>query len=565
MNGKIRKSVPNIWKQLQPGYIIAFAFCFMLFVYEPILMYSTNKNDFWFDFGIMIFPTLLIFLIFLGGGVIAVTVCYLFLRLCFVKERAEMIYQCVLAALFVVFLATYIQGNFLAASLPGLTGDEIVWDQYLKEDLLTIVIWIILEIAAIGAVVRFRAERVARWGSRISVAVMLMLLVGLTVQVISNDALKSKDAVIATNSHSNDISTNKNFLIFVVDAVNAEDFQQLLLQNEAYREVFRDFTFYTDTVSVYPFTRDSMPLILTGQVNQNEEAFETYSSEAYNNSELFARLTEENYDIGLYMDSLTWYGEKPYTVINDIKNRTASPYESIDLYIYFRQELKYVLFKYLPYAYKQYSQIEGLDFKRALEQYDYDDVTVYDNILSHPELTQTDRNLFQFIHIEGAHLPFEIDENLNPIEKGTYRQKIEASIEIMDAYLTRLKNNGAYDNSIIMILADHGYYDVDHSSHGDEVFARYHPILLIKGFGEEHELIESDLPVSHLDLMDAYMDLLDGKKGSEVFAHIGRDENRKRKVIWYEYLKEDHMIEYELEGSPDDWSNFKPTGNVFDR
>lgn len=135
----------------------------------------------------------------------------------------------------------------------------------------------------------------------------------------------------------------------------------------------------------------------------------------------------------------------------------------------------------------------------------------------------------------------------------------------MDAYLTRLKANDAYDNSIIIIMADHGYYDVDHSSHGDEVFARYHPILLIKGFEEKHALTESDIPISHLDLMDAYMDLLDGKESLELFANKDWDENRKRKIIWYEYLKEDHMVEYELEGSTDDWQNFKPTGNVFDR
>lgn len=37
-------------RQLKPAYMIWFAFCFMLFIYEPLLMYSTNKNDFWFDF-----------------------------------------------------------------------------------------------------------------------------------------------------------------------------------------------------------------------------------------------------------------------------------------------------------------------------------------------------------------------------------------------------------------------------------------------------------------------------------------------------------------------------------
>lgn len=55
-------------RQLKPAYMIWFAFCFMLFIYEPLLMYSTNKNDFWFDFWIMILPTLVIFVLFLITG-----------------------------------------------------------------------------------------------------------------------------------------------------------------------------------------------------------------------------------------------------------------------------------------------------------------------------------------------------------------------------------------------------------------------------------------------------------------------------------------------------------------
>ena len=80
---------------------------------------------------------------------------------------------------------------------------------------------------------------------------------------------------------------------------------------------------------------------------------------------------------------------------------------------------------------------------------------------------------------------------------------------------------------------------------------------------EEHELAQSDVPVSHLDLADAYMELLDGKKGGEIFPDTASD--RKRQVIWYEYRNEEHMVEYELEGNRFERQDFKPTGRVFDR
>ncbi len=45
-------------KELLPAYVIAFTFCFMLAVFEPLLMYSTNQLDFWFDMPLLIGPVL---------------------------------------------------------------------------------------------------------------------------------------------------------------------------------------------------------------------------------------------------------------------------------------------------------------------------------------------------------------------------------------------------------------------------------------------------------------------------------------------------------------------------
>ena len=559
--GKTREDFGEKCRQLKPAYVIWTAFCFMLFIYEPLLMYSTNKNDFWFDLGIMIFPTLVIFALFLLAGAVLITAFY-FITVRFSKGKRE-VYQCAVTLLFVVFIATYIQGVYLSTSLPVLTGEPIAWDAYLKEDLFTAVLWLVLETAAIALIVKFGTEPVVKWETRISGVIVALLFVSLLPQMLMNNAFEKKDALLTTNAHFHDISQNKNFLIFLVDAVEAGGFEAVLEANEEYKDVFRDFTYYSNTASVYPYTRDSMPLLLSGAVNRNEQEFGAFSSEAYNNSPLFERLDEENYDIGLYMDEPVWYGERRFHITSDIKNEISSPYKSMDFSMYFRQEMKYILFKYLPYAYKQYSQIEGFDFGMALEMYNYRYEGVYNMLLENPELEKTDRNVFQFIHVEGAHLPFEYDKDLNPIEKGTYSQKIEATIKVIDTWLSRLKNNGAYDNSVILIMADHGYYDVDHDSYGEEVLERFHPVLLVKGRQENHELVESDVPVSHLDLMDAYMELLDGKKGGEIFRDT--DPDRKRQVIWYEYRNEEHMVEYQLEGNRFEREDFKPTGRVFDR
>ena len=57
------------------------------------------------------------------------------------------------------------------------------------------------------------------------------------------------------------------------------------------------------------------------------------------------------------------------------------------------------------------------------------------------------------MHLEGAHVPFDIDENFNPVYDGTYEQKILATIKLIEAFINRLKENDVYDNSVIVILA----------------------------------------------------------------------------------------------------------------
>ena len=67
----------NNIKNLIPAYILSFSISFMLYVYEPILIYSTNLNDFWFDFKTMISVIPIYFFILFVGLAIGYTIIYL--------------------------------------------------------------------------------------------------------------------------------------------------------------------------------------------------------------------------------------------------------------------------------------------------------------------------------------------------------------------------------------------------------------------------------------------------------------------------------------------------------
>ena len=125
------------------------------------------------------------------------------------------------------------------------------------------------------------------------------------------------------------------------------------------------------------------------------------------------------------------------------------------------------------------------------------------------------------------------------------------------AYLDKLKKAGAYDNTVLIIMADHGYQE------GDVAWGRQCPILLIKGFDEKHDVLQrSNAPIAHEDLQQAYVRLLDGAQGSEVFDWKEGDV-RERRFLFYKYLHDDHMEEYIQKGEASDLNTLLPTGREF--
>lgn len=539
-------------KGLLPGWIVSFAFCFMLFIYEPVVMYATNKDDFWFDMGVVAAPMLGIFMLFFIGSAAVLSGLFFLFKL--LKKPA--VYNVITALFFVIFAATYAQGNFLAGHLPALDGSEIDWGAYTKDNIITLVIWVVLTALVVLALVKCDLGSVMRYVSLMSVVIFVMLSVSLVSVSIKNNAFQVKNAFISSAAGLNGASDEKNFFIFMVDSQSASEFSEAISEEE-FSGAFDDFTFYPDTLSTFAYTRDSLPFILSGHMNYNEEEFGDYCSNALNNSTLFSELEGRGYDMYLYSSELSWYGKKDF----DIKNDNGSSNAKFRFGDFFTEEMRYVRFKYLPYILKKYSDIENMDFNRTIEMFDWRNDELYRDFRNTSSLETSSGAQFRLIHAEGAHVPLDMDEDLHRIQGGTYLQKTTATAKLISAFIERLKAAGAYDNSVIIILSDHGYQPASGAPE-NYILSRFNPVLLVKGIDEHHDFEISDKPVSYLDLPQAYVDLLDGKQTAELFPEA--EYPRTRTVIWYEIYKEEHKEEYITDGKATEWDKFVNTGKTYD-
>ena len=554
-NERKPKKALTALKELAPAYFTAFGLCFMLFVYEPLLMYCTHVLDFWFDIPLMLLPMLSGFFLFFLGISAVITAAY-FVIGAVAKEKAGSVFRIVEIVFFGLFFVTFLQGNILSMNLPALDGSDIDWKGLYICDIITLAAMLVTAGLLVFLTVKKGMQFVLKYMKPLSIGICVFLTLFMIAEMIGWNAYKRKDSVISTDKNFSTLSEDRNFLILLCDAVGSAEFKEVLEENPQYKEVFEDFTYCPDTLSGYPCTRDNIPLILGGQFNKNEKTFQDFSSETLNGSPFFKTLNDSGYDINLYESELIWYGSRNY----EIKNGEDFKDYKLPFALFMREELKYVGYKYLPYLLKEHSRIETMNFNGLMEMYMWDDHTIFQKINKTPEITKVPQKVFSYIHTEGAHLPFGYDKDLNIIENGTYKQKIEAMITMLNAYIERLKENDLYNNTVIVIMADHGNTALISA---EDMLVRANPMFMIKGINEHHDFAESQKPVSYGDLMEIYDSLLKEQTAEEALSHI--PDSRQRIYMWYRNFQlESHIVEYSVTGKAWEWEKFEKTGNVYD-
>jgi hypothetical protein len=465
-----------------------------------------------------------------------------------------------------VFISSYIQGNFMTSYLPALDGSDFDWDSVSIQRVYSAMLWIGIFILVIIAINFLHAEKFKKTVAYASGFFSLMLLLSLTILCIMTDGAQIKSNPAVTADYEFEMSTDKNFVILMLDAVDGCEFSDILDSSPEYNDILSDFTYYDNTMSAYPYTELSLPFILSGEYYDGETSYEKYYLNSFTDSPIFSALEEQNYRLGLYeadapADSLMYKFDNIYprdtyftSIINTIK-----------------VQIKLMALRYMPYDLKKWLALTVDDIPN-LRQYDINYVCLnftdsnmqFYNDINEQSITFTDDKCFKFIHIEGAHIPFRYDKYMNVYYDytSTYTGNVEACFTIVNAYLQKLKDSGVYDNTAVIIMSDHGY----NRTENDVSSGRQHAILLAKGFDEHHDtLTVSSAPVSYEEFTDMAEKLLNGSSGSSL-SDYKEEDTRKRTYMLFEFKGNDHTIyEYIQTGDVDDTDTLIPTGKIIKR
>ena len=198
--------------------------------------------------------------------------------------------------------------------------------------------------------------------------------------------------------------------------------------------------------------------------------------------------------------------------------------------------------------------------------YSDDNLNFYNGLVQNG-IKVCDEKRFKFIHLIGTHHPYKINSDLQPITPTSSSDQVidtaKGVMKIVSTFIEELKRNEAYENSTIVLVADHGYY---------EPGVLTNPLVMIKQANVNTPFTVSDAPVSHYDLHATIMSSIglnaNNEYGRSMFD-IKPGEERER--LFYQYNLTEfsvdakfRLIEWTVGSSSNERKNFKLTGYEYD-
>lgn len=505
-------------------------------------------------------------------------------------------------------VAAYVQVLVLNYGMPIADGGTIVWAEHNTMMVVSSVVWIAIIVLSLllSLFNRFRAQGVVALVSAcllvvqgVGVASLFIAPPAATEQAGGMDDLTHTNLVSQTESVLTEdglysVSSKNNVIVFVLDTYDQTLLNTVSNMNSHMLDEMTDFTEFTNCTGSMTPTRFAVPYLLTGELPKVGEDSNVYLANRYARGTFLADAQNAGYSVGLYTDSLQ-IGSLPEAEQKAIAATTINMHKvaasSLDFRGTFEALCQIALYRDAPWPLKHNfwyytDQINGRivsynpDAEPGERVYTMNDPRYYGQLQRQGLAVDDDAPVgaFRFIHLLGAHYPYSIDEHANDLgtDNSTKEQQAQGSMHIVAEYLRQLKELGVYDQSTIIITADHGKWFLT----PEPLTTTSTPIMLVKpatqsgqasGAAENAQgaaVQKSGMPVSHHDYLPTVaqaMGLDSSKYGSgqtffevndpdRVRTYLTTDSIGLRGIGWREYAIVDDSLRI---------SNWYETGNYW--
>ena len=541
------KKRSNIKGRIITSLLCGFAPALAIILRPVLSLYRSNEEEFWFPLSDVMPVLFLVFFVF----ALTAAVVHFFLpdgR----KTSLRLWFAAVAAA---GTLCVFIQNHFMSSYLPVLTGDPIDWSQYQGWNIASFVLWggVFMLFTAL-VFIRPRTMRILGY-SLLALLLCAEMVTG-TVEAASLTNRNERRRAYFSDTGLFETSTAGNVVVLVSDTFECTYMNMVLEKYPEYRDFLSDCTLYDNVSGVSIYTDYTYPKFLTGADLPLGMDVKDGMQWCFEHQTILDRVQANGWDMGYYT---TFSPAK--SVEEKIINYSDQPMHPD---AYGKTQLTKLLiwnsfFRSAPHFIKQKFIISSQAFellkatRTNADPYVEDDRTFYLHVRDQG-LTPVDSSPRYCIYeLWGIHEPSHFNADVEyvtwdedvPIDDRKV-EDVRAQMTILRTYLDQLKAAGTYDDTTVIMTADHGYK------------MRLWPVLLVK---EAHRT-EKGFRVDHtpISLQDDYEDLIaaltSGKTFTEAVAAYA-DESRVRHAFDFRsnqgYQKEVTQRSFvEIQGSAGD-------------
>ena len=543
-----------------------------VFVAPFIEVFANNRTEFDFAFKNIVIPLLAGVVIWL-----VLSVCIFML----LNENADRLFVSIIWS---VGIMSYVQGLFLNGNLFIMDGKDMEWSAGLVMGNLLIWIVVILTLTALLNIKRIGrkdnvvskfSDKILIYSSAFFMAIQIVGLISLVPGML--DEVDS-DADVAVNYLStqgiDEVAIENNVIVFVLDTYDVDFYEEVKAANPKFYAPLSDFTFYPDTVSQFSRTYPSVPYMLSHMPYFYEEPKREYVDKAFGECDFWNKLSNEGYATYIFEDDKQCIGEPVLSVCSNFcaeghvlseRDSFIGTIEAVGTIGAYRQ-LPYLAKASLGYTSDSINKLVIDEKVWDNAPYAMDDAALIDSVRKTGLSMSEDKNAFRFIHMMGAHAPYIIDSLGNEITDRIVEpvEQYQGCMQYVYLYLEELKRLGKYDDTTVIITADHGKNFV-----AEELPNKTNPILMIKlpnakGTSADGPIV-SDTKATLEDILPTIAGTLNiDYDGNGVGCDLtkGVDDNRVRYHYFavVEDTNQTGTLKYEIDGSSNEFDSWKNIG-----
>lgn len=532
-------------------------FAFSLCFFTPLDMMYSNSADFWFDpgmaWGSFALLAFAVFALLTGAGLL-------------LRGRLFNLYLSLLAG---AALCLYLQGSFLNRSYGLLDGQMVQWERYASYSLTNTALALLL--VFLPLILLYFSEKAWKAALRFAPSVLTLAL-AVTLGVSALTAQKpERDDFGFTYDGALSFSQDENALWIISDWFD-NDFVELLQREmpDAF-DTWDGFTYYPDTAGVSAMTFPSVTEMLTSSIYTGDIHFNEYCKQTWESESLFSIADDMGYDVRVLAGDMFCFSPSTGRFIRNmvpVEREITSKTRMLSVM------MRLTAYRCLPHALKPGFWVDASElnsFRHITSTYHASDSSFYLHLQEQPISGDFAGKTLRFWHLSGMHpgnwmnrdiIATDTDE-VWPVEQ------VQACAKVLSQILAQLKDAGVYDNTAIVIAADHGCTVWDPSMRTDYYSTDYtpipnNPILFYKPAHARGPLQISGAPAWLMDIAPTLLDAMGGKAQlrygtplPRLQAGVPRTRYFYTNEIYIDGRRPDRVLTWRIEGNANDMTSWR--------